>query len=52
MPSTESRLKRYLMTTFRKTMEGVSKALDKRDVASKEVKTTNPAAAAGDKEGR
>ena len=48
MPSSESRLKRYLMTTFRKTMDDSLEALGKRGLAREGVKTTNPAVATGD----
>ena len=48
MPSSESRLKRYLMTTFRRTMDDSLEALGKRGLARDDVKTTNPAVATGD----
>ena len=51
MPSSESRLKRYLMTTFRKTMDDSLEALGKRGLAREGIKTTNPAVATGDDNG-
>ena len=51
MPSSESRLKRYHMTTFRKTMDDSLEALGKVGLARDEVKTLNPAVATGDNNG-